>query len=261
MLGTLPSNSLLHLGSITAVRFSSRSCGVASVASKEPSTSVVVGRHPNSGTERIVRGVGAGVTRVGRDDFTPNVSCGVSCSMSHFLSTSVRSILGALLRTFVLMFVIICVFLRSFHSALVPTVTMPISLINAFFFVRVLNFSVGVLALFTLILTVNVMMSGTVIIMRTIRMGVRRRGLSPCGTSMTTVGRVNKTVVTVALIVSTIFIPINFVRKAMNVFCQRFSLALTMTVIVSKVGTLALSPTLYTLLLGPTSKGGGGGTK
>lgn len=136
---------------------------------------------------------------------------------------------------------------------------MPVSLVKAFKFVLVFKFSLGVLALLKLMLTVNVIISSTVIMMRGIRHVVRRRGLSPCRTAGGTVRKLAKTVVTASLMLTTMFIPMDFLNKVAKRLCHRFAMAVMMSMLLSAMMTLALDPIVYSLVLGPRSPGGGGG--
>lgn len=256
---TATSNRMLHLGSMTGIRLKHLACKFTGGAGNRPDMATVVFRATNSGTARVVGSYRAllGGTR---GAVPPNMGMDVSRGTGSFLFTSVRRMVGALVRTFVLIFVMICVFLRSLHSALVPTVTVPMTLVNAFFMLCVVNFDVGLLALYTVILTVTVIISSTVIIIRNIRTGLSRNCGSTHLTSVSTVDRLNNTVISVALMVVSIFVPIDFVSKASNMFCHRFNLAVTVTVKLSTMGTLALAPTLYTVLLGPRSPRREGGS-
>lgn len=135
---------------------------------------------------------------------------------------------------------------------------MPVSLVNAFKFVLVFNFSLGVLALLKLVLTVNVIMSSTVIIIRDMRRVVRARGLDTCRTAGGTVRKLADTLVTASLILYTMFIPIDFLDNVAKRLCHRFAVAVTISMLVSAMITLALDPIVYSLVLGPSGNGGGG---
>ncbi len=237
---------MLHLGSMTHIRLKARSCTFSNRVSKRPDYSFLMFRITNSGTATAGREVGDLVRRVDRS-LPRNLRFVAVVDSGSFLFTSVRRIMRALFVTLLLMVLMICFFLRSFGDALVPSVSVVISLMKAFATVRVTNFDVGVLALFTLILIVNAIISSSVIIMRTMRTGFSINCGSPCLTAGSTLSSMAVTIVAYALIFVTIFVPMAFVNKASNVFCARFNVAVTMTINVSYLGTLALYPTLYTV--------------
>lgn len=123
------------------------------------------------------------------------------------------------------------------------------SLFNAFNTFRMLNFAVGALALFTVILTVKLIISSTVIIVRTMRCRVHCGGLPPGSTAITTVRGIRDPIVKITVMLTTMFIPITFLNKVVNVLCGRFTLAVTISILVSTFITLSLAPTLYTKVL------------
>lgn len=117
--------------------------------------------------------------------------------------------------------------------------------------VTTLNFSVGALALFNLVLTVTVMISSTVIIARGTAHVLSRKGLSTHTTARRTVKRVAKPVIKIILMLLTMFVPAALVDNVSKRLCGRFTLAVTTSAIVDNFGSLALAPTIYTLLLHP----------
>lgn len=252
---TRRSNSILHLGSITGIRLKALDCNFSDRVSNGPTIAFVVCRMTNSGTARIGRHVTTRLRGVGRR-LPANVRFVAVVDSGSFLFTSVCGMIRALVITVVLMVLIICFFLRSFGDALVPSVSVVISLVNAFTYLATTKFAVGVLALFTLILTVNAMISSTVMIMRTMRTGFSTNCASSCRTAGSTVNSIAVTIVSYAYIFVTIFVPMAFVNNASNVFCARFNIAVTASMNLSVVYTLALYPTLYTVVVHPDSKGG-----
>lgn len=261
MVHSASGNRMLGLGSVTSLRLKRRDCTCGNAASKRGNVSYVVFRATNSGTARMGGGV-SGFLRRTQGSLPGKMRLARLVDSGSFLCTSVCRMIGALVRTVVLMVLIICIFLRSVHSALVPLINVVISLVNAFTFVTLTNFDVGLVALFTLMLIVNAIMSSTVIIIRTMRTQFSIKCGSSCVTDVSTVGNVDGTIVASSLMFVTMFVPMSFVKNASKAFCARFKLAVTITINVSTIGTLALDPTLYTLLLGPCvgrSKARGGG--
>lgn len=123
------------------------------------------------------------------------------------------------------------------------------SLVNALTIVTTLKFSVGALALFKLVLTITVIMSSTVIIMRGSSQLLRAKRCSPHRTIAGTVKRVANPVINMMLMLLTMFVPAALVDNVSKRLCGRFTLAVTTSAMLDNFGSLALAPTLYTLFL------------
>lgn len=115
--------------------------------------------------------------------------------------------------------------------------------------VTTFNFSVGALALFKLVLTITVIISSTVIIIRGTSELLRAKRCSAHRTIAGTVKRVAKPVIKIILILLTMFVPAVLVDKVSKRLCGRFTLAVTTSAMLDNFGSLALAPTLYTLFL------------
>lgn len=136
-----------------------------------------------------------------------------------------------------------------------PYVIVPISLVNTFFIVCLTKFSVGILSVLTMILSIKLIISSTVIVARGVCIQVRRN-VTPGRTNVRKTGRVFFTIVSAAVALMTIFFPVIFVSNVAKQLFQRFDLIVSKSIVVSSFTTLAFAPVLTAgLLVGHRGRG------
>lgn len=129
------------------------------------------------------------------------------------------------------------------------------SLVNTFFIVCLTSFSVGILSVLTIILTINLIISSTVMVARGVCIHVRGK-VPPGRTNVRKTGRVFFTIVSAAVALITMFFPVIFVRKVAKQLFHRFDVIVSNSIVVSSFTTLAFAPVLTAgLLMGQRGRG------
>jgi HAE1 family hydrophobic/amphiphilic exporter-1 len=145
---------------------------------------------------------------------------------------------------------VVYVFLQSWRATLIPLLAVPVSLVGAFAVFPLLGFSINTLSLFGLVLAIGLVVDDAIVVVEAVQHHIEK-GLSPRDATVKAMQQVAGPVVAIALVLSAVFIPVAFVPGITGRMYQQFALTIAISVIISAINALTLSPALSALLLKP----------
>ena len=181
----------------------------------------------------------------------------VAYNPTAFVSRSMREIAETLVETFVLVVLITWLFLQSWRSTLIPLVTIPVSLVGAFFFMRLVGLSINTLTMFAMILVIGSVVDDAICVteacMTKIAAGVR-----PREAAVATMKEIVGALVASTLVVLAVYAPIGFAQGMVGTIYLQFSLTMCIALVVSTVAALTLAPAMAGFVLRPAAAPRGG---
>ncbi len=176
---------------------------------------------------------------------------------TNFIRASVREVLQTLFEAIVLVILVVFLFLQSWRATLIPLITVPVSLIGTFMMFPVLGFTVNVLTLFGLVLAIGIVVDDAIVVVEAVEHHIKR-GLSPRDAAIKAMEEVSGAVVAIALILVAVFLPVAFLSGITGQLYRQFALTIAVSVVLSAINALTLSPALCALLLKPRQEGAHG---
>ncbi|GGE29620.1 multidrug efflux RND transporter permease subunit [Agaricicola taiwanensis] len=192
-----------------------------------------------------------------KQDFPPGLEYAVVYNPTEFVSASIEAVTETMLEAVVLVVIVIFIFLQSLRTALIPILTIPVSLIGTFAVMAVFGFSVNMLTLFGLILAIGIVVDDAIVVVENVERNIQE-GLTPREAAHRTMDEVGIAVIAIALVLSAVFIPTAFIPGISGRFYQQFAVTIAAATIVSAICSLTLSPALAALLIKPHEHGKGG---
>lgn len=178
---------------------------------------------------------------------------GISYSIPYDTTIFVRTSIGEVLHTFVeavfLVILVVYLFLQNFRATLIPILAVPVSIIGAFTGMYVLGFSINLLTLFGLILAIGIVVDDAIIVLENVERLMQSEHLSPREAAIKAMQEVSGPVVAVALVLSSVFLPIAFLGGMTGVMYRQFAVTIAISVIISAFVALSLTPSLCALLI------------
>ncbi len=165
-----------------------------------------------------------------------------------YMKESVNEVVTTIFITVIIVILVILLFLGDATSTLVPCVTIPISLIGAFSILYLFNMSINMLTLFALILAVSVVVDDAIVVVENVNRFIRE-GCTPKRATQLTIEEVGVTLVTMSLILMTVFFPICFIGGFTGILYRQFAVFLSASIIISAVCALTLSPAMTSVML------------
>jgi len=162
----------------------------------------------------------------------------------------INEILHTLLEAVGLVIIVVFVFLQNWRATLIPLMTVPVSLIGAFIFFPMLGFSINVLSLLGLVLAIGIVVDDAIVVVEAVMHHIEH-GMEPKAATIKAMEEVSGPVVAIGLILAAVFVPVGFMGGISGLLYQQFAITIALSVLLSVVNALTLSPALAGLLLKP----------
>ncbi|KPQ02955.1 efflux RND transporter permease subunit [Marinobacter sp. HL-58] len=172
---------------------------------------------------------------------------------SRFIDISIQEVISTFIIAVVLVVLITFLFLQHLRATLIPLVAIPVSLIGTFAGMLAFGFSINLLTLFGLILAIGVVVDNAIIIMENAERLMKEEGLSAYNAAVTTVQQVSGAVISSTLVLVAVFAPVAFLGGLSGELYRQFAVTIAVSVVISGIVALTLTPAMCALLLGSQS--------
>ena len=180
----------------------------------------------------------------------------VSLDTTLAVTEGIREIVITLFEALLLVIVVVFVFLQGWRATLIPLCSVPVSLIGTFALFPLFGFSLNTLSLFGLVLAIGLVVDDAIVVVEAVEHHIEQ-GLGPKEATLKAMEEVSGPVVAIALILAAVFVPTAFIPGITGRLYQQFAVTIAVSVILSAMNALTLSPALSALLLKPREKGKG----
>jgi hydrophobe/amphiphile efflux-1 (HAE1) family protein len=180
-------------------------------------------------------------------------------STTPFITESISEVIQTLLEAFLLVVVVVFVFLQSWRATIIPLMVVPVSLIGTFAAFVVLGFSINTLTLFALVLAIGIVVDDAIVVVEAVQEKLDTQRISAVAATKAAMSEVGGPVIAIGLVLSAVFIPVAFMGGLTGQLYKQFALTLTVSVLISVICALTLTPALCALLLKPSKEARIGG--
>ena len=185
--------------------------------------------------------------------FPEGLEYGVPYDTTRFIDISIQEVIATFIIAILLVVVVTFLFLQHLRATLIPLVAIPVSLIGTFAGMQAMGFSVNLLTLFGLILAIGVVVDNAIIIMENAERLMKEEGLSAYDAAVTTIQQVAGAVVSSTLVLVAVFAPVAFLGGLSGELYRQFAITIAVSVVISGIVALTLTPAMCALLLGGQS--------
>lgn len=242
--------TILKLKDIAKVEFGAMNYGMVSKTDGRPSASIMMKQRPGSNASEVIKNVKEKMAELKETSFPPGMEYNMAYDISRFLDASIDSVLHTLIEAFILVGIVVFIFLQDWRSTLIPVLAVPVALIGTFAFMQTLDFSINLLTLFALVLAIGIVVDNAIVVVEAVHVKMEE-GLSPLDATITATKEIAGAVVAITIVMSAVFIPVAFLDGPVGVFYRQFSLTLAISIVISGVNALTLTPALCAIILKP----------
>jgi len=203
---------------------------------------------PTANALDVNRGAMAELTRLSKS-FPPGLQYAVAFDTTTVVQESINEVLKTLAIAVALVVLVMFLFLQSWRATLIPTLTLPVSLIGAFAFVHLLGFSINTLTLFAIVLATGIVVDDAIVVIENIERHVQEYRKGSHQAASDAMREVFSAVIATALVLMAVFVPVAFFPGTTGRLYQQFALTITFAVAISAFNALTLTPALSALLL------------
>src|SRR6202049_143145 len=182
--------------------------------------------------------------------FPPGMKYEVAFDVTDAVSESTRDVVSSLGTAIFLLILVIFVFLEDWRSTIIPAVTIPVSLIGTFAFVKLLGFSINTLTLFGITLATGLVVDDAIVVIENIERHLQEGESDPVKASGGAMKEVTGAVIATSLVLVAVFVPVAFFPGTTGILFRQFALTIAFSIAISAFNALTLTPALSALLLG-----------
>jgi len=213
----------------------------------KPAIAIALYQTPGSNALAVAKGAKATMAEL-KQRFPEDVEYATSLDTTLPVTEGIREILITLLETTLLVVFVVFMFLQSWRATLIPLIAVPVSLIGTFAVFPVLGFTINTLSLFGLVLAIGLVVDDAIVVVEAVERHIEE-GMSPREATLAAMKEVTAPVVSVAVILASVFIPMGFISGITGRLNKQFALTIAVSVLFSAFNALTLSPALAALLL------------
>ncbi len=217
-----------------------------------PAVSLGISRLSGSNLLEVANGVKAEMAELAKN-FPEGMSYTIVVDFSEFVEIAIAEVWQSLFLAIGLVVLVIFVFLRNWRATLIPTITIPVSLIGALGVMFFLGFSINTLTLFALTLATGLVVDDTIVVLENIVRYIDEKGMKPLNAALEAVGEVVFAVIATTIVLVAVFVPVGFSGGTTGRLFNEFAITLAGSVIVSSFVALTLAPSMSARLLKPTN--------
>jgi HAE1 family hydrophobic/amphiphilic exporter-1 len=203
---------------------------------------------PTANALEVFRGITAEMDRLD-DQFPPGLKWQLAFDNVIVVRESIIEVLITLAEAIVLVILVMFLFLQNWRSTLIPAITIPVSLIGTFAFVKLLGYSINTLTLFGIVLATGIVVDDAIVVIENIERHMREFGKSAHDAAVDAMREVLSAVVVIGIVLVAVFLPVAFFPGTTGRMYQQFAMTITFAVILSVFNAVTFTPALAALLL------------
>ena len=248
------SGALLRLKDVARIELGAQDYSVASKFNGKDAVAFAIYLQPGANaleTAELVKNKMAELSK----RFPDGLVYDIPYDTTVFVNVSINEVIHTFFEAVILVILVVYLFLQNFRATLIPILAVPVSIIGAFAGMYALGFSINLLTLFGLILAIGIVVDDAIIVLENVERLMSEEGLSPKEAAIKAMKEVSGPVVAVALVLSSVFLPIAFLGGMTGVMYKQFSVTIAVSVLISALVALSLTPSLCALLIKPHKQG------
>ncbi len=244
---------ILRLKDVARVELGGLSYGYATRSNGHPGVTAMIFQTAGSNATQIIKDIEV-LLKEASKDFPPGVEYSTLLNANDFLYASIHEVLKTLIEAFILVFLVVFIFLQDFRSTLIPAIAIPVALVGTFFVLNLIGFSMNLLTLCALVLAIAIVVDDAIIVVEAVHAKLDQGYKSPLKASIDAMNEISGAIVSITLVMMSVFIPVSFMEGTSGTFYRQFGLTMAIAIGLSAINALTLSPALCAMFLKPHDK-------
>lgn len=232
---------ILRLKDVARIELGAQDYSVNSYFNGEPAVAFAVYLQPGANALETANLVKAKMAELSKS-FPDGISYEIPYDTTLFVNVSINEVIHTFFEAVLLVIVVVYLFLQNMRATLIPILAVPVSIIGAFAGMYLLGFSINLLTLFGLILAIGIVVDDAIIVLENVERLMSEEKLTPKEAAIKAMQEVSGPVVAVALVLSSVFLPIAFLGGMTGVMYKQFSVTIAVSVLISAFVALTLTP-------------------
>jgi HAE1 family hydrophobic/amphiphilic exporter-1 len=242
-----PDGSAVRVGDVARVELGALSYKQIGRFNGQPASVIGIYQAPGSNALAVAKGIRAALVQL-KKSFPEDMSYAIAVDTTAPVTEGIREIVITLSEAMLLVVLVVFLFLQNWRATLIPIVAVPVSLIGTFALFPLLGFSINTLSLFGLVLAIGLVVDDAIVVVEAVEHHIEE-GMTPRAATIQAMKEVSGPVVAIALILSSVFLPVAFMGGIQGRLNRQFAVTIAVSVLISAFNALSLSPALSAMLL------------
>ncbi len=243
-----PDGSLIQLRDIGRAELGAESYGANLFFNGHEAMGMGVLQLSNANALEVAKGVRAELERLAKQ-FPPGLKYEIAFDTTTAVGESIREVLKTLVEAIIIVILVIFVFLQGWRGTLIPAITIPVSLVGTFAFIKLFGFSINTLTLFGITLATGLVVDDAIVVIENVERHIQEGMADARAATRVAMGEVTGAVIATSLVLIAVFVPVGLFPGITGRMYQQFALTIAFSIALSAFNALTLSPALAALLL------------
>ncbi len=244
-----PDGSQVRIKDVARVELGTQLYNAVTRFNDQPSAVLAVYQLPDANGLELAKKIQAEMIEIARD-FPADLEYEVSLDTTLAIEAGINEIIVTLFQAVALVILVVFIFLQNFRATLIPSLAVPVSLIGTFAFFPLFGFSINTLSLLGLVLAIGIVVDDAIVVVEAVTAKMEG-GLQPKEATVAAMKEVSAPIVATSLALIAVFVPVAFLAGITGLLYQQFAITIAISVALSSINALTLSPALSAMLLRP----------
>ena len=245
-----PDGSVIRMRDVARVSLEASSYATESGVNGENAAVLGIYMLPGANAMQVADDVKEAMKGISKD-FPEGLSYDIPFDITTYIAESIHEVYKTLFEALVLVILVVFLSLQNWRASLVPLVAVPISLIGTFGVMLVLGFSLNMLTLLGLVLAIGIVVDDAIVVVEAVESYMEKEGLSPYEATKKAMHGLTGALVATSLVLAAVFVPVSFLGGITGMLYRQFAVTIVVSVLISLVVALTLSPAMCAILLRP----------
>jgi hydrophobic/amphiphilic exporter-1 (mainly G- bacteria), HAE1 family len=244
-----PDGSYVRVRDVGRVELAARTSDSFGRFNGGPGALIAIFQAPGANALSTAKGVQSVMQRL-QAQFPEGVAYKTTYDSTAFVLQSIDEVIHTLIEAFILVVIVVFLFLGNLRATLIPLIAVPVSLIGTFAVMLALGFSLNMVSLLALVLAIGIVVDDAIVVVEAVEANLEAdHSLSPADAAKRAMGQITAPILAITMVLLSVFVPVAFIPGISGQLYQQFAVAVAVSMVISAVNALTLSPALCAVLL------------
>jgi len=240
---------ILRVKDIADVEFGTEYFDVKAKFNGKPCAAIVLKQLPGSNAREVINNVKKRMDELKQTMFLKGMDYEVSYDISRFMDASINEVVKTFVEALLLVALVVFLFLQNWRATIITVLAVPVSLVGTFFFMPFLGFSLNLITLFALVLAIGIVVDNAIVVVEAVHAKMEYSKMNAKDATRAAMKEISGAIIAITLVMSAVFVPVAFMSGPSGIFYRQFSLTMAISIVLSGVVALTLTPALCAMLL------------
>ncbi|MFO1363084.1 MAG: multidrug efflux RND transporter permease subunit [Burkholderiales bacterium] len=240
--------AIVRVRDIGRVELAKRDYSIASRMNGKTATTIGIFQQPGANAVETARAVRARMEEL-KKQFPTGLDYKITLDTSLFTLNSIDKVVHTFFEAVVLVILVVYLFLQSLRATIIPILAVPVSIVGTFIGMHLLGFSINMLTMFGLILAIGLVVDDAIVVVENVETNMTKHGLGALAAAKRAMSEIAGALISIVLVLVAVFLPVAFLGGVTGTLYQQFAITIAISVVISGVMALTLSPALAAIII------------